>query len=343
MTFLILTTVIVIVITALIKKAFLSLRGRFYQPKRSLREFSDLPPELVARITDFLPVEDQASLALTCKGLYSQLRSSTRYPSLHVARPSLNDFPLLQTHVEKELVVQFMKRVENSRWKFCLECWKLHSRTSSTTDRCCRCRVLHGDTCMLGAGAVNICPCLTITFPDFLRLTEAASQVQDDWGQHGPTFDGVFAREWVNAKDFLVHRCSIRDHPNTSVDADVEVRFGMDWHGYLTVQTLYSVKNLRRVHEIENLSSWLASHVCHHSQPVEFMRALGNELGLELTGPQRRFGKGQDYSHAEFLESKLMGQVSVVRVTRSLSEYSSNKEWMLNRRERDCSRRQKLL
>lgn len=116
-----------------------------YRPKaRTTTTIQKMPPEIVDLIFAFLSIPDQICFSLSCKYLFACLQSSIEQSSIkreavlgmqmpHLLPPETR--PVLSRHAKKRPIVQLLHRLENTRWKFCSECWTLHPRPTTSTSR----------------------------------------------------------------------------------------------------------------------------------------------------------------------------------------------------------------
>ncbi|KAL2855483.1 cohesin loading factor-domain-containing protein [Aspergillus pseudoustus] len=133
----------------------------------------ELPTELLLEIISYLSVLPEACLALTCKRLFAISGAVLDAKSLHFNR----DFAPLFHHYRNGHSFattrwQLVKTLEDTRWRACSKCLKLHPR-SFFPPRELR-RKSDDRTCNLGslAGVVDLCPCKKITFRDKTELVE---------------------------------------------------------------------------------------------------------------------------------------------------------------------------
>lgn len=154
------------------------LRGDAYQTPRA--GFTDLPTEIVLEIATYLPDPNLLCLALTCKSLLNildsseELRRSSHFRHSTLGRPS-GFYRRLQLKGPLANRWQLLECLEDSRWRFCSGCLRLHpikdfSDTELRSPTWSR-------TCMLGkrAGVIRLCPCIEITFRDKIKLMQKLS------------------------------------------------------------------------------------------------------------------------------------------------------------------------
>lgn len=133
----------------------------------------ELPTELLLEINSHLSLIPEATFALTCKRMLAISGEVLSSKSLRFGR----DFAPLFHHYRNghNFVTprwQFINLLENSRWRVCSRCLKLHPR-SAFSGRELR-RKAENRTCNVGemAGIVDLCPCKKLTFRDKLDLVD---------------------------------------------------------------------------------------------------------------------------------------------------------------------------
>ncbi|KAJ5545427.1 hypothetical protein N7461_007731 [Penicillium sp. DV-2018c] len=131
----------------------------------------ELPTELLLEIISHLTVLPEAALALTNKRMFAISGDILLSKSLRFSR----DFAPLFHHYRNghNFVTprwSFLNLLENSRWKLCSKCLKLHPRAAFASKELRR--KPENRTCNLGelAGVVDLCPCKKLTFRDKLDL-----------------------------------------------------------------------------------------------------------------------------------------------------------------------------
>lgn len=131
----------------------------------------ELPTELLLEIISHLTLIPEAAFALTCRRMFAISGKILLSKSLQFSR----DFAPLFHHYRNghNFVTprwQFINLLENSRWRACSKCLKLHPR-AAFSPRELR-RKAEQRTCNLGelAGIVDLCPCKKLTFRDKMDL-----------------------------------------------------------------------------------------------------------------------------------------------------------------------------
>lgn len=196
------------------------------QPRRCY--LLELPTELLLEITSHLTLIPEAALALSCKRMFAISGEILSSKSLRFTR----DFAPLFHHYRNghNFVTprwQFITLLENSRWRGCSKCLKLHPRAAFSSREIRR--KAENRTCNVGelAGIVDLCPCKKLTFRDKMDLvdhlrvrqissralkTQFGSMVSDRYcwhsctEQYGPTELKVSLFPELNEEDQLVIR-----------------------------------------------------------------------------------------------------------------------------------------
>ncbi|KAJ5663670.1 hypothetical protein N7507_004401 [Penicillium longicatenatum] len=155
-------------------KAWPATRSRRQQKEDTGRSYlMELPTELLLEIISHLTLIPEAAFALTCKRMFAISGEILLSKSLRFTR----DFAPLFHHYRNghNFVTprwQFMSLLENSRWRLCSKCLKLHPRSAFSSREL---RHKPDDrTCNLGelAGIVDLCPCKKMTYRDKLKLAD---------------------------------------------------------------------------------------------------------------------------------------------------------------------------
>jgi hypothetical protein len=158
------------------------IKMRTWSPKRAKKQqenghgrcyLMELPTELLLEIISHLTVLPEAAFALTNKRMFAISGEILLSKSLRFNR----DFAPLFHHYRNghNFVTprwSFLNLLENSRWKLCSKCLKLHPRAAFSSRELRR--KPESRTCNVGelAGVVDLCPCKKLTFRDKLDLAD---------------------------------------------------------------------------------------------------------------------------------------------------------------------------
>jgi hypothetical protein len=301
-----------------------------------------MPLEIIEEIIEWLAIEDRACLALTCKFLFFRYCSVHKALELRTRRPVANKKPVLCPNAEKKLPVRFLRRLENSRWKLCLECWKLHPRTKNYLPwkhHCHDCYVLYGGRCVLDTGVVDICPCLTVTYRDLRRLIESVESLLQS-----RNYDGEKYYENVLSPDHssqsyarLIHRCEITDHPKAKAEIITTI--------YLVSEARLVVMNHYRFKSFVStacLSARNHSSICPRENTSKWLQSFFKDVGDGFTGYRRCFWRCSRCRSAT-LKTNSESESFEVFVTRTLGTgKGSDLDWKHNCRHEGPSWDQRL-
>ncbi|KAL5334781.1 cohesin loading factor-domain-containing protein [Aspergillus crustosus] len=133
----------------------------------------ELPTELLLEIASNLSVLPEACLALTCKRFFAISSATLDSKSLHFNRDFAPIFHHYRNgHSFATTRWKLIKILEDSRWRACSKCLKLHPR-NAFQPRELR-RRSEDRMCTLGsfAGVVDLCPCKKLTYRDKTELVE---------------------------------------------------------------------------------------------------------------------------------------------------------------------------
>lgn len=188
------------------ERTLVHLRPKAHHPTLLL----DLPFDILIMIFPLLSLLSQACVALTCKSLYSLCGHVLKDNSLAWPRSGRTyEAPLSQPELLRN---QFLLRLENERWLYCSGCLKLHPP----------CRFgLRSDPpeqrkCNYHSGVVDLCPCLSLTFFDRIRLEESLREGAFDTSLP-LTIRRAFEFSVSSGKRCLMHHCSITYHAHALV------------------------------------------------------------------------------------------------------------------------------
>lgn len=144
-----------------------------------------MPREILDIIFALLSVPDRICFSLTCKHVFSCLQSCLAAQKTQRSLLLPREERTMLCPRPKELPRnQLLLRLENERWIFCNDCWILHPRTpwwsmALLKPYCPECHLLQEQPCSeLSSGEVDICPYLSITARDSVRLLETCKALR---------------------------------------------------------------------------------------------------------------------------------------------------------------------
>lgn len=188
---------------------------------------TEIPSENIHIIFIFLSAPDQICLSLSCKHLYACFLSFLNARGISLPqllqrekRPTLCP----NVEIEKRPRIKLLRQIQNKRWRYCYECWNLHPRSAWHSPRLYHFPKTYPGTlqlygqfdCMLLAGQVDICPCLTIAFLGKLDLMEKLRSIQykDHIGNEHYYNEILFHGSGLG---FVRHICKFNKHPLAKV------------------------------------------------------------------------------------------------------------------------------
>ncbi|KKK26766.1 hypothetical protein ARAM_000363 [Aspergillus rambellii] len=202
---------------------------------------NDVPLEILQLIFPLIPFLSQVCLALTCKPLYRLLGHVLKDDRLAWPRAlamKTYEVPLNQPdHLRNQLLLL----LEDDRWLYCSWCLKLHPHALFLRLDCGKDSPpsLHR-TCIHSAGVVDLCPCLSLTFFDRIRLEEWLQTGLADTITRSPRVHQAFQLSVLDGQRYLLHQCSITDHKYAFVR--IFMKIILDEDGLLVVRTRYYVR-----------------------------------------------------------------------------------------------------
>lgn len=175
-----------------------------------------------------IPTQDAVCLALSCKytlALYIRMLDAFGRPG----KQSESPFAFLGVTMIPWARIQFLRRLQISRWKYCAQCWKLHPRPAWSIKpfwildhKVCSygCHTLGRRKCLLPyMGEVDMCPCSRINIHHKLRLISLCHQELRHWR----TDMQRLTNDDCNRIEMLVHRCTFDKSPVADVQIQVSV------------------------------------------------------------------------------------------------------------------------
>ncbi|KAL2871950.1 uncharacterized protein BJX67DRAFT_94418 [Aspergillus lucknowensis] len=197
----------------------------------------DLPVDILLLVFPLLPLLSQACLALTCRSLYNLFGYVLQDKSLAWPRQlaSKGYRPLMQQ--PEILRNQLLFLLEDDYWQYCTECLKMHPRSRFPPWRTDDPRLMRSCE-YFPKGVLDICPCLSLTFFDRVRLEECLCR-----GVLNPdlprSIRHAFRLTRSKKQRFLIHECSINDHAHAFIA--LKTTFPLQGPGDLRLQTRYCI------------------------------------------------------------------------------------------------------
>ncbi|KAL3470637.1 hypothetical protein BJX99DRAFT_44021 [Aspergillus californicus] len=225
----------------------------------------DLPVDILLLIFPLLPLIPQACLALTCKPLYNLFGHVLQDESLAWPRQLASKEYRALVHQPDLPRNQLLFLLEDDYWLYCALCLKMHPLScfprwrwhNLPTVRWCHHWML---------GILDICPCLSLTYFDRVRLEECLRQGILNPGLPG-SIRHAFQLTFNKKQQFLIHECSINDHAS----AFIALKITISLHGQddLILQTRYRIHlNLPRPFPRANKLGYIQSLPRFEMEPV---------------------------------------------------------------------------
>lgn len=211
------------------KRIYSTVRGCSSCKQLAFSMNPNLPFGIVLEISRQLSVPDQVCFSLSCKYLYEAFRyllGTKPVQISHICPPESRPVLCINTNIEQRPRVQLLRQLEDSRWKFCDECWLLHPRVKRKAHRLTLRDKFRGfivfpspklleNTDFQHSGMIEICPCLTITFSDKLRLIDEIEKLEKRDPHKNNQDPPKLPTQWPYdlSHGRLRHRCTFTDHP----------------------------------------------------------------------------------------------------------------------------------
>ncbi|OJJ61365.1 hypothetical protein ASPSYDRAFT_87914 [Aspergillus sydowii CBS 593.65] len=298
---------------------FKKLLGLLRRPSRTKPSLTALPNRLLIEIFQYLPLLDQASLALTCKSfhfIFNHVFENElfRFPRLYQLRlPNLYPNGIIKLGRTRQ---QFLRRIQDKRVRYCAKCMKLHRRETFAQPTY-NGPMIYREFCWTEAGVVDLCPCVSLTIHDkdrivchLRRMAKGKSVVLKDGLERFfvlgscrgvVTTNGslVSGRAPTHAPA-LVHCCAVSGH--AFVEARVRTVLYIGRKDVLVAETEYEVSADARVMEWWSDDDGFADA---HYNLLWAMRT--SEMGLLLDGQGEQRGGPKAMRQVSFSVKRNLG------------------------------------
>lgn len=162
----------------------------------------------------YLSTPDRICVFLTYKHFFAY---EDRKPLAQLLPSEKREMLCLRSKLERTPRIQLLRQLENERWRFCSQCWKLHPRSEWGLRSWISPLKINTRSCMSFSGEVYICPCLTITFPVKIRLMETINVAgQRDSSKRQYYYNKALyhpVSHRLEDRFSVLHECSILSHP----------------------------------------------------------------------------------------------------------------------------------
>lgn len=296
-----------------------------------------LSPEVVNAILELLAPPDQICFSLSSKFLYSHflvvLLAENKWPF------QLCPFkrrPVMSRNIDTETQprTHLLRQLENRRWRYCSECWKLHRRSAWHYPLSRKQRLFLKPFCMPYAGKVELCPCLTISFPGMDHLIGTIKIAKQGYARTY-YYDGLLENV-DRVCGILRHDCTFQDHPaanvriNTTFDWDYESQMLIVMSGYQFELELESFS--QRCLRFTGIKTPL---FCSRKNTQTWLRRFFDEAGSSFSGWHKSCLDDASLSHNDIKGLKTVqsenGRILTITVKRKLGSGKwSDITWLLN-------------
>lgn len=215
-----------------------------------------LPLKIIKSILLYLSTPDFICVLLTCKSFFGPKIRGKRLAQL--IPPEEREMLCPNWKLERKPRIQLLLQLENRRWRYCSECWSLHPRSEWRIPRSLMLFPKRYDhppfgvrrgCCVPFAGEVDICPCLTITLLDKIRLLETINLAR----QRDPSTQQYYYNKALHhpisgrRRNPVGHECVILSHPLIKLNIDTSLWVDEDTQG-LCVSNSYLFERLEHSH-----------------------------------------------------------------------------------------------
>jgi hypothetical protein len=292
--------------------------------------------EVVNALFKVLPPADQICFALSCRSLYNQFLAFLRAQNQWAFQLCpLGKRPALFRNIDSETRprTDLLRRLENKRWRYCSGCWKLHPRSAWRIPLSKKQLLFQKPYCMPYAGRVDLCPCMTITFPDLDHLIGTLKIARQGYARTH-YYDGLL-ENIDRVSGTLRHDCTFKSHPA----ANVHVITTLNWD--------YKRKRLIATSQYEfelDLQAFSQRHLhfvgintsllCSRRNIKTWLRRFFNEAGSSFSGWRKSCLVDASLSHHDAKEPK-SEDVRMLTITTSRKLGSGqwpDLTWMLSSR-----------
>lgn len=201
---------------------------REYFPPRCT--WPKMSPAVVYWVLVALPIEDAICFALSCKFTLAYLIAIFKRMGIE-GIPAAPQPTFVGVKVFYWSKIRLLRQLQNSRWKYCAQCWMLHPRSIWTTQPFWRldhkvcsngCDTLGSRKCYLPyAGEFDMCPCTRLNIHHKLQLISLLDNRLCD-SKHGIQHLTNRSCECI---EMLLHTCTCSNNPIAEVHNKVWFSF----------------------------------------------------------------------------------------------------------------------
>lgn len=196
----------------------------------------DLPTELLLEIFSYLPLPSQACLALSSKRLHHLFGAVLGAEKLRFPGMPRNGCATYVVTEKYNLRMTLLTQLENKRWACCGRCQRLHPRREFPVHQLNESPWKR--TCMVWAGIVDLCPCISLTCRDRTRIVEYLKAPESNKPSLNSINKGVLLKQ--PGEQYLLHQCTAYQN------VQIEMRVSLTDSEQLTTYTRYQPPDYSR-------------------------------------------------------------------------------------------------
>lgn len=277
---------------------FRSLRQTLFPSSQPISYLTPkIPSEILDAIFAILSIPDQICLALSCKRLYAHYLSliEAKRKPLHQLLPRERRKRLCPHNESKNRPrLQLLHQLQNKRWKYCAGCWNLHP-PSAWSSLHLPGRARPTSRCKPYAGAVDICPCLTISASDKLHLIKTLGKLKHAEGEPPKGLKDysshvTYQPPGAEIPGSLFHACVVTAHPLAKVEIGSAICV---YEGLLLVVNLYMFQISKDVFTLP--ADIRTQLLCPHKKFGKWLRRFFDTAGVKFPG----WNKNNGFDEAE--------------------------------------------
>lgn len=188
---------------------------------------------MLREIYQYLPLLDQACLALSCRSLFNIIGNVLKNEEFAFRRLLHIRIPKLCVNRPNIKRNQLRVRLEDQRWALCDACLKLQPREEFVKVKYPRSYKSVPNACAEFAGIADLCPCLSVTLRGRAQLIEL---LQSSSAQPPKDQERFWSRVIEKGNTYLSHQCVIDNEDSNR--ADVQMRLSIE-SNQLKLRTRY--------------------------------------------------------------------------------------------------------
>lgn len=267
-------------------------------------KITDLPPEILDEIFEFLPQISQGCFALSCRGFYQRFS--------HIFQKPMFRYPCydgIDRTINIEARSLFLSRLQSHKtlwsyltspyWKYCHSCLKLHTKREFDGD------IFNMDTdiyCKM-RGIIALCPCLRFTPWRLVRIGHELSKAKFDSDDIRQVIPDWHQCSFVSPCGQLCYSLdislSLNHKRNIFFHFKYRIRLDEGWH-YLGERSIMLCSHVSAVAVIRNSTSPQSKQFnciyCFHGETISYFEDGGYTITFTKQYP---IPDGESYSYSK--------------------------------------------